>query len=62
MTTYYYTPILSLNDISQKLSLGDNIYDLPYQEFKQLVKLLKEYRTHVDYLYEGDNFVIYSID
>ena len=61
MTTYYYTPIISLEEVSQLMRVGDNIVDLPYNKFPQFVTILENKYAHFDYLYEGKNFVIFSV-
>ena len=61
MTTYYYTPVMDLENIIQKLKIGDNVKGLPYLQFSPFVKLLKSMYRHADYLYEGKNFIVFSL-
>ena len=61
MTTYYYTPILSLEKVCQEMTIGDNLMDLPYVKFPQLLTMFEKKYKNFDYLYEGKNFTIFSV-
>ena len=61
MTTYYYTPIMSLENLCKDLKIGDNLMNLPYLKFTHFVDVLEQHYKHVDYLYEGQNFIVFSL-
>jgi len=60
MSTYYYTPNISLEEISKKIAVGDNVENLPYLNYYYFVELIRKQHKHVDFLYEGMNFIVFS--
>lgn len=61
MTTYYYTPIMSLESLCKDLKIGDKLKNLPYLKFPYFVGLLRQNYEYIDYLYEGQNFIVFSL-
>jgi hypothetical protein len=57
MTTYYFNPDMNLDQIK----IGDNILNVPYKSFDQLIKWFKTKYPKFDYLYEGKNLIIFSL-
>jgi hypothetical protein len=61
MSTYHYSPELKFEEISKKLHVGDNLMGLPYLQFTKFLGVIQQTRPNIDYLYEGKNFIIFSV-
>jgi hypothetical protein len=52
---------MPLDEICKDLKIGDNLRDLPYLKFPYLLGLLEQHYKRIDYLYEGQNFIVFSL-
>lgn len=58
---FYYSTESELKDISEHIRIGDCLMNLPYVEFPKFMSLLWAQHTNVDYLYGGQNLIIFSL-
>lgn len=59
--TFYYTNDPELHEISEQIQIGDNLMNLPYLKLSLFLSLLQKIYHSYDYLYEGRNFIVFSL-